>query len=157
MGTTATRWIGGLAVAGALALTSCGVSGDEQPAVASTTTAEMADAPSRADFLEAANEICRNGRELLAGKEPSTSEEDELVTYLLDTFVPAVRKQVADIRALGFPPGDEAELTAIFDATADGLDRIEADPVAVIGPGADLFDAVNDQLNAYGLTECGGS
>lgn len=120
-----------------------------------TTTTAPADDNAKADFLARANEICRVGADALAGSEPSSNDQEALAAYVTDVFVPAVRKQIDDIRALGLPPGDEAELTAIFDATYAALDRLAADPITIVNSGEDPFDGVNQQLIAYGLTDCG--
>lgn len=120
-----------------------------------TTTAAPTDDGAKADFLARANEICRVGADALAGSEPSSSDPEALAAYVADVFVPAVRQQLNDIRALGLPPGDEAELTAIFDATYAALDRLAADPITIVNSGEDPFAGVNQQLNAYGLTDCG--
>lgn len=120
-----------------------------------TTTTAPADDNAKADFLARANEICRVGADALAGSEPSSNDQEALAAYVKDVFVPAVRKQIDDIRALGLPPGDEAELTAIFDATYAALDRLAADPITIVNSGEDPFDGVNQQLIAYGLTDCG--
>lgn len=120
-----------------------------------TTTTAPADDNAKADFLARANEICRVGADALAGSEPSSNDPEALAAYVKDVFVPAVRKQIDDIRALGLPPGDEAELTAIFDATYAALDRLAADPITIVNSGEDPFDGVNQQLIAYGLTDCG--
>lgn len=122
-----------------------------------TTTTAPADDDAKADFLARANEICRVGADALAGSEPSSNDQEALAAYVKDVFVPAVRKQIDDIRALGLPPGDEAELTAIFDATYAALDRLAADPITIVNSGEDPFDGVNQQLIAYGLTDCGAS
>jgi hypothetical protein len=163
---TVPRRLGALAVAGTLALAGCGASGDDEPAAETTTTEAAAPSTSgagseaggdaKADFVAQANQICREAIEELSGQEPSGSDEDEIVAYITGVFVPSVRQQLDDIRDLGFPPGDEAELTELLDAADAALDEIEADAAGVLASGEDPFAEVNDQLNAYGLTECGG-
>jgi hypothetical protein len=147
-------------------LVGCGSSGTEEPAARTTTTGAPAattseagsgtDEMARADFVTRANEICREAIEALSGQEPDTADEDAMVAYLSDTFIPSVRQQLDDIRDLGFPPGDEAELAEMLDGADAALDRLEADPATVLTSGEDPFAEVNDQLNSYGLTECGG-
>ncbi len=122
-----------------------------------TTTAPGSDGAARAAFVEAANRICREGSDALAGGEPDATDQDAMAAYITGTFVPAVRRQLDEIRALGFPPGDEAELAAILDDTDAALDRLAADPIGVINSGRDPFGDVNARLNAYGLTDCGAS
>ncbi len=163
--------IGALVVMSVVVLVGCGASGGDEPAAEpTTTTTTTTEAPSpstseagsepdgdaKADFVAQANEICRAAIEAMAGQEPSTADEAEMLAYLSDVFVPSVRQQLDDIRDLGFPPGDEAELAEMLDASDAALDRIEADPAGVLGSGEDPFEGVGVQLNDYGLTECGG-
>ena len=160
--------IGALVVMSVVALVGCGASGGDEPAAEPTTTTTEAPSPStseagsepdgdaKADFVAQANEICRAAIEAMAGQEPSTADEADMVAYLSDVFIPSVRQQLDDIRDLGFPAGDEAELTEMLDASDAALDRIEADPAGVLASGEDPFEGVSGQLNGYGLTECGG-
>lgn len=124
---------------------------------APTTTAPGSNDTARAAFTEAANRICREGSDALAGQEPDATDQDAMAGFITGTFVPAVRRQLDDIRALGFPPGDEAELAGILDDTDVALDALAADPIGVINSGRDPFADVNARLNAYGLTDCGAS
>jgi hypothetical protein len=89
--------------------------------------------------------------------EPDGTDGDAMTAFVRDTFVPAVRGQLDAIRALGFPPGDEAELAAILDDTDAALDLLAADPLGVINSGRDPFGDINARLNDYGLTDCGAS
>ena len=71
--------------------------------------------------------------------------------------MPAFREQVADLRALTPPNGDEATVAAIYDAADRGIDALQSDP--------SLFtdsDAVRAELaearrlgRAYGFFDCG--
>ncbi len=67
-------------------------------------------------------------------------------------FVPGIRDQLRELRALGYPKGDKAVLVAIFDDAEAVLRRAEHDPSTIDGHS---FDDVNRRLTAYGLNVCG--
>jgi hypothetical protein len=112
------------------------------------------------DFVEQANAICADGNDELdaAGEDVDFNDEDAFSAFVTDELVPSVRQQIADIRDLGFPEGDEDELDAILDDASADVDNIEDDPASVgeaFSNNEDPFDDVNQRLNDYGLTECG--
>jgi hypothetical protein len=114
---------------------------------------------SKEDFIEQADEICAAGSEeldaILDELEPATPTSDDIAEFLRDDYVPNIRAQIDDIRELGFPEGDEDELDAILDDSESVLDDIEEDPQTAVQQ-ANPFAEVNQQLQEYGLTECGG-
>jgi hypothetical protein len=110
------------------------------------------------DFLIQVNAICDESQKLLAaaafelGDAPTV---DEINDFVRSTFVPAVRDEVAQIRAVGFPIGDENRLNGmLFDMEAL-LDDLDADPEEVFDRPEDPFADVNQRLDEYGLTVCG--
>jgi hypothetical protein len=171
----------GAALALLLALVGCGSGGDGDDDAAPTTTAatQPADDPadqddaddaddgddggsiSREDFIEQANEICRQGSaDMEASAEDydiddDTEMSDESVErWITEALLPAMRQQIEDIRALGFPEGDEDELNSIFEDAEDAIDEIEDDPTAAIEGDEDPFEDINDRLEGYGLDVC---
>jgi hypothetical protein len=74
---------------------------------------------------------------------------------LTTAIVPPVPGQIAAIRKLGFPAADKAQLTALFAGAEKILARIKKDPSVVTGRD-DPFEAVNQELSAYGLHQCAG-
>lgn len=136
-------------IAGAFALallvTACGSSGDE--------------AMTKADFLSKGNEICKVAAAELdkAGDELGDSDPDGIEEAIKDVFVPGIRGQIDDLRALGYPEGDKDTLEATYSDAEELLDAIEQDPAKFLAAGEDPFAAVNEDLSAYGLTECGSS
>jgi hypothetical protein len=113
---------------------------------------------SKAEFIAQANQICRAGSAELArvSLDPDTSPE-ELQQIVVATVIPNIRKQVADIRALGFPAGEEAKLDGVFDQVEQILDQARANPAGMLDESTDEFAEVNQQLTAYGLDTCGES
>ena len=136
--------------------------------------------PSKRDYIVQADTICANaqqGIETEAEAEFKISSEDFTVTpageivfkpgrrpsdaqierFGAETVVPVFREQLADLRALTPPSGDEATVAEIYDAADRGVDALRADP--------SLFtdsDAVRAELadarrlgRAYGFFDCG--
>jgi len=113
---------------------------------------------SKADFIAQANEICAAGAAELAtalGTFGPDSSPEDLQQAFVDTVIPNIRGQVADIRALGFPAGDEATLGGIFDQVEGVLDAAAADPASMLDESTDEFAEVNTKLTDYGLATCG--
>jgi hypothetical protein len=114
-------------------------------------------------FRSDANAICRKSQrrivdaQLTLFPDKATDPAAASAVYL-DDVQPIYRKLVRDLRALGYPSGHKQQLRSIYAAMTRAMDRavaeIEGEPsVAVIGPGT--FGAVNDRLDAIGLTRCG--
>jgi hypothetical protein len=88
------------------------------------------------------------------GRRPSDAEIERFGT---DVVIPAFRVQLAELRALTPPTGDEAEVQRIYAAAIRGVDRLQDEP--------SLFtdsDAVRRELaearrlgRAYGFFNCG--
>ncbi len=136
--------------------------------------------PSKRDYIVQADTICANvqqGIETQAEVEFRISSKDFTVTpageivfkpgrrpsdaqieaFGAETVVPAFRDQLADLRALTPPSGDEATVAEIYDAADRGIDALRADPSLFIDS-----DAVRAELaearrlgRAYGFFDCG--
>lgn len=78
-----------------------------------------------------------------------------MTAFFKEMVIPSIRQQVADMRALGFPEGDEGTLGAIFDDTEIVLDDLEEDPDP-LGRPQNPFASLNRRLGEYGLTTCAG-
>jgi hypothetical protein len=109
------------------------------------------------DFLIQVNAICDESQKLLAaaafelGDAPTV---DEINEFVRSTFVPAVRDEIAQIRAVGFPVGDENRLNGMLFQMEALLDDLDADPEEVFDRPEDPFGDVNQSLDEYGLL-CG--
>ncbi len=121
----------------------------------------VSDPLSKVEFLRQADEICASTEsrieaaadDLLTGEEDPPPEEVERVA--IDLVVPALESEVAAIRALGAPEGDEEEVEAILGATEAGIAEIEADPQGLIdGVPQSLRDA-EELARRYGSQQCG--
>jgi hypothetical protein len=139
-----------LLVIGAVAVAGCGGSDD---------TSSTATAISKDDFIAQADQICAAGnkadaaasKEAFSGGQPT---EAEVASYVTDSVVPSIQGQIDDIRALGAPEGDEAEVNSFLDTAQEALDQVEADPSAITTSGEDPFDQTNRLMTVYGITEC---
>jgi hypothetical protein len=141
-----------LAVAVALALggiaAGCGSSNDDS----TTSTAAI----SKADFVAQANQICKQGNAEVeqAGKQLGNVNEAQLEDFVANTVVPNIQKQVDGVKALGAPPGEEAQLNELISVTQADLDQLKAGPSKIQDD--HLFDDSNQKATALGLTECAG-
>ena len=138
-----------LAIAVAAMLVGCSSGSDD---AATTTVAPI----SKTEFIAQADAICKAGNDKISADTTGvdTSDEDAVASAVRDKIVPNIRQQIADIRDLGFPKGDEDELDSIFDATEQVLQHAEDDPSIFVGS-EDPFADVNADLAAYGFNECG--
>jgi len=88
------------------------------------------------------------------GRAPSP---EALMRFSERTLVPALRDQLADLRALTPPAGDEARVGAIYASAERGVNRLAADPGLAIDR-----EAVRRELSRarraarrYGFATCG--
>ena len=79
---------------------------------------------------------------------------DALVASYRDTALPAFRRAVDKITALGFPSEDDAALRTLFGDVDAALGRVEADPEKELQGNDDPFESVNERLTEYGLDSC---
>lgn len=130
-------------------------SGSSSSSSGSSSSGKVKDTAEKVAFVKKANAICKSTNTELAKLATNITTEAQLATALKDSYVPAVRKELDAIEALGFPAGSESVQTAMTQSRKI-LDQIEADPNKFTNA-ADPFADVNKTLRAYGLTDCGGS
>jgi hypothetical protein len=142
-----------LAVAVALVLggiaAGCGSSNENS----TTSTAAI----SKADFVAQANQICKQGNAEAdaAGKKLGHNiNQAQLQSFVTDTLVPNIEKQVDGVEALGAPAGEEAQVQQLITVTRADIAQLKSDPSKI--QDNHLFDDSNKQANALGLTECAG-
>jgi len=137
----------------------CGGSDDGDD---STSTASI----TKSEFLAQGNAICKKGNQEIDSDFESFAKKHDLKQNdgLTDAeateaseeiLIPNVQKQVDQIRALGPPEGQEAQVDAILSAAQKGIDELEKDPTAIQGNN-DPFAEANKLAKDYGLTACAG-
>jgi hypothetical protein len=140
-----------------VALAGCGGSGS-----ADTTAAAI----SKAEFIKKADAICAKGQkrsqsELNAfakennasgAKEPTTAEWAEIGTQIL---VPALQRQLDEVRQLGSPAKDEEQIDEYLDQSEEAIEKLEEDPGEAKSPSKLLADA-HKTIKGYGFKVCGG-
>jgi hypothetical protein len=152
------RLIGPLLGALVIALTVVGCGSGEGAATTSITKAE---------FIEKANAVCVKTHEQvetkfaayakgLAGKEPTTptavaATQAEVVETILN---PAKEQEVDELRSLGAPSGDEAQVEAIVDSLAEGVGKAEKHPGPALENGDEAFGKAERLAREYGLASC---
>ena len=157
-----------------LGLASCGDGGG-----AVTTDAEAL-VPSKRDYIVQADTICGQSEQgvqteaevslgigasdfevapsgeivFKPGRRPSDAA---IRAFGTDVVVPRLRDQIADLRALTPPTGDEQAVAEIYDAAEAGVEKLAADPALFNDEGA-----VSRELNqaerlarSYGFFDCG--
>lgn len=81
-----------------------------------------------------------------------TPDDESGIAYTHEIWVPNLRQQSEDLRALEWPEEDVAKLEAMLDEFDRATDRVEADPaLASEGP----FDKVTNEMARYGIGPCG--
>jgi hypothetical protein len=149
--------MGSAVVAVAIALVGVGCGDDSSSSGDSSSSASI----TKEEFVTQANAICAEGnKEIDAGAQETFSagkpSEADIEKFATETLIPSVEQQVADIRALGAPEGDEDQVNAILDAADQGLEEAKSDPSVVADEKADPFAEANKLANDYGISECGG-
>jgi hypothetical protein len=143
--------VGALAVV--LIVAGCGGgSGDEKTASISKT-----------EFVRKANALCTKGEEKLHSDfvafsneknnnpTPSRAEYEEFINRVIS---PNLKREIAELQALGTPQGDEAQVEALLAAVEEGLQNAEEKPELVTVGNSELFAKAIKLATAYGLAAC---
>jgi hypothetical protein len=143
------------ALAGALLIAGCG-SSDNSESTASLTKAE---------FIKQADSICGTTEKqsekefeeffeeegFSKNKEPSKEVQEQAVEEII---APGIASQLEEIRALGFPEGqDGEEAEAIVESAEEDVEEVEEEPSALFS--GSTFKKTNEEARAYGLKVCG--
>ncbi len=97
----------------------------------STTTSTAAAAISKEEFVAKANAICANSDPELsegAAKLASLHSEAQIAAVVRGTYVPAIEAQIARIRTLGTPAGDQATVKSMLEMALADLGSSRATP-----------------------------
>lgn len=163
-----------LAVALGLATVACGSS--DSDGAASTTTApdktttteadatggdDTADSPEKAAFLAAADKICKESTDKINETSSELDSQEDFDDAAFEAFLKMAAeessKQIAAVRALGFPEADADELDAAFTTFEEAFAKVAADPGNTLElTGTPEFDEASTFLTEYGFEECGG-
>jgi hypothetical protein len=119
-----------------------------------------AKAISKPVFIEKASDICvttarRIGSESLVVIEESNIESinDEVEASLVEPIlIPAFETEIEEIRALGTPKGDEAQIESILTAIQEIIDAAEEEPELVTRPKP--YAAIEARAKSYGMSAC---
>jgi outer membrane murein-binding lipoprotein Lpp len=145
-------------LASALLVAGCGGSSNDSTDTTSALTKQQ--------FIAQADAICKQGNEEIEegfesfaeqndipkNQEPSKAQGKEIVETVI---VPSIGSQAEGIRALGFPSGDEDELSAMLDSLDEAVEEAEEDPEALFAAKSDPFAKPNELAQDYGLKTCG--
>ncbi len=146
---TSALWLA-IAVA-ALGLSACGRG--EQKAI------------SKEEYLKRAQEVCKKGNadlqkasdsafpNLKPGEKPS---DEQIATFVRQTVVPEIRKQVKALREIPPPKGEADKVDQIYDALDRGLDKMNDDPKVLLS-GQNVFSRADELGKKYGINVCAAS
>jgi hypothetical protein len=120
---------------------------------------------SKAEYLDRAKTICREGNQELAKASQKAFEDvkagekptaEQLERYARDVVVPMVRKQVEALRDLPEPKGAGDQVDEIYDAFEKALDRIDKKPSLLTdNPNVfALFKEADELSEKYGFPVC---
>jgi len=116
------------------------------------------DTPSKAEYISQADAICRDADKALNqkiqetfGAKPPTPEQ--INAFSAKEAIPNLEDQLAALRALTPPEGDEETTTEIYDALEEGIAQLKEDPTVEEAPAA--FQVANKQAREFGLVACG--
>jgi hypothetical protein len=140
----------------------CGDDDEETTSGATGATGATGEAAlSKKDWITQADGICRrDDRELSQQAEETFGDEapteEEIVDFAEEVALPQTREQLAELRALPAPEGDQEEVDEILTAAEEGLAELEDDPSQFADPeGPTAFDEANRLAQDYGLEICG--
>jgi hypothetical protein len=112
----------------------------------------------KSSFVEQGNAICTKSNAALSAAVKalgSAPPDEQVAVYIKDTFVPNIRGQIRDLRALGYPKGDKDTLEGAYTAAEEVLVTVAADPASFVDATKDPFAKAKKVLTDYGLTICG--
>jgi ethanolamine utilization protein EutP (predicted NTPase) len=148
--------IAGIAIVAALA--GCG-GGDDSGGTESVTTSSL----SKAQFIKKASAACRQERRGLVaeasaylGKHSSDGPRPVVIADMgKAVMAPTVEAEVAAVRKLGAPAGDEEEVEAMLAADEKGIEEVkdlkEAKSIYQV---VRHFYAASELFKAYGFSAC---
>jgi hypothetical protein len=151
-----------VATAIAIIAAGCGGSSDDGEEITASSL-------SKAEFIARADAICAKGQRQVERNFGAYAKETDLkvqqitkkptkeqVNGLVNTvLVPAIEEEIAEIRALGAPAGDEDKIEAMLEAMEEGIETAEGLPQKVLEQTGIAFGIGSRLAKEYGLTTCG--
>jgi hypothetical protein len=143
-----------------LIVAGCGGSGDEPTQISRVAFVKKGGAAClatkrqiRSDFE--AYRKGPQGREMeRAEKTNELTPEEAAAKVGKEIIVPAMRQELEEFQALGVPPGDEAEVTALLEAFEEGIEKAVRHPERVATDGTEAFGKSGRLAGDYGLESC---
>lgn len=124
-----------------------------------TTTPVIA----KAAFVRRANTICARTYDRVRASYLSFvkgvgsdvfSQPAKVREYADGVLVPAKKRELEELRALGAPREEEDEVGTILEAYEEGIERAERDPHAAVLSTFGVFVKATELAKKYGLEEC---
>ncbi|HEV2791215.1 MAG TPA: hypothetical protein VGV69_07955 [Solirubrobacterales bacterium] len=148
-----------LAAVAAIAMVAAGCGGSDD---STETTSEL----TKVEFVKQGNAICAKfNKEVEAeferfAKEKNLSQNEQLSEAALiegaeEFFVPMVKRQINELRALDAPSAEEQKVDKIFSAAEKALAEGEENPSLFLAEDGGPFKEANKLARDYGLTDCG--
>lgn len=122
---------------------------------------------SKAEFIKQAAKACRQEKKKLVSRavayvnrqqskqQRKSSEESGLAGVTQAVVLPAVKMEIADIRKLGAPVGDESEIEAFLNAEQEAVDSLTKLKRITSRVQMERYFAESAKLaRAYGLNAC---
>jgi hypothetical protein len=145
--------MGGLAIAAVL-IAGVGVAGCGSSSTSAGKASTSAPVITKAEFVAKANAICGKADPVLsaAGAKLETQPpKAEIAAVVRETYVPSIQAQIAGIRALGVPSGQQSSVARMLALAQTDLNKIRSNPALVA---TDVFRDFADVAHPYGLTAC---
>jgi hypothetical protein len=142
----------------------CGDSEEDGSGDAAGTTPTIG----KAEFIKKADAICSRTSGKIAettsnalakfADDPAALKEG-MADVVPTLFVPRVEEEIAEIRSLGSPPGDEDQIDAFLNALQAVVDQAEEDPEAFAradftSPAENPYQEADELADKYGFKKC---
>jgi hypothetical protein len=119
--------------------------GDDDSSADTVTTSSL----TKAEFVKRANEICSRERQKVL--DSSVPTESKLIE---EVALPAIQSSIDEVRSLGAPPGDAAEVEAVLVAMQQDVDAGEKqDPSSFVQFERGLKSSAA-MARKYGISGC---
>lgn len=131
------------------------------------TTTSQTPPLSKAAFIKAADAICekadtvkynqasayRAKHEAELGRLSPVAAEEKLIRLF---GLPAIKRQIEEVRALGAPEGEEKKVEGILNGLEKALDEAKKDPYAIEGEyeSTNPFHRIDKAARNYGFSVC---